>query len=81
MPIQILRAAIHKEKEFYVAECIESGTVSRGSSREEAYKNLKEATELYIKEFPKLDFPIGKNLEEQNMKPGFIRALMMVDLR
>ena len=43
---------VHKEKKFYVAECPEVGTVSQGKTIEEAIKNLKEATELYLEEFP-----------------------------
>ena len=43
---------VHKEKKYYVAECPEVGTVSQGKTIEEAIKNLKEATELYLQEFP-----------------------------
>ena len=52
MPVQTLTAVIHKEEELYVAECPEIGTVSQGHSFEEAVANLKEATELYLEEFP-----------------------------
>lgn len=45
-------AVLHKEEDMYVAECPEVGTVSQGSSVEEALANLKEATELYLEEFP-----------------------------
>jgi len=45
-------AVIHKEEDLYVAECPELGTVSQGYSIEEAIANLKEATELYLEEFP-----------------------------
>lgn len=45
-------ASIHKEGEIYVANCIELGTVSQGYNIEEALSNLKEATELYLEEFP-----------------------------
>jgi predicted RNase H-like HicB family nuclease len=45
-------AIIKKEEEWYVAECPEVGTVSQGKSVEEAISNLKEATELYLEEFP-----------------------------
>lgn len=45
-------AVIHKEDDLYVAECPELGTVSQGRSIEEALANLKEATELYLEEFP-----------------------------
>jgi predicted RNase H-like HicB family nuclease len=49
---QILSVVVHKEKKFYVAECPEVGTVSQGGTIEEAIQNLKEATELYLEEFP-----------------------------
>ncbi|HEX2224881.1 MAG TPA: type II toxin-antitoxin system HicB family antitoxin [Thermoanaerobaculia bacterium] len=45
-------AILHREEELYVAECPEVGTVSQGASIEEALANLKEATELYLEEFP-----------------------------
>ncbi len=45
-------AVVHQEEKLYVAECPEIGTVSQGSTAEEAVANLKEATELYLKEFP-----------------------------
>jgi predicted RNase H-like HicB family nuclease len=45
-------AILHKEDNLYVAECPEVGTVSQGTSLEEALANLKEATELYLEEFP-----------------------------
>lgn len=49
---QILTAVLHKEEDIYVAECPEIGTVSQGYTVEEAVANLKEATELYLEEFP-----------------------------
>lgn len=45
-------AVIHREGGLYVADCPEVGTVSQGSTVEEALANLKEATELYLEEFP-----------------------------
>jgi predicted RNase H-like HicB family nuclease len=45
-------AVVHQEKNLYVAECPEVGTVSQGITLEEAVANLKEATELYLEEFP-----------------------------
>lgn len=47
-----LAAVIHKEEDLYVAECPEVGTVSQGYTVDEALSNLKEATELYLEEFP-----------------------------
>ena len=45
-------AIIQKEENMYVAKCPEIGTASQGRTIEEAISNLKEATELYIEEFP-----------------------------
>ncbi len=45
-------AIIQKEEELYLAICPEIGTVSQGRTIEEAIANLKEATELYVEEFP-----------------------------
>lgn len=47
-----LNAIITKEEDMYVARCPELGTVSQGSTIEEVLENLKEATELYLEEFP-----------------------------
>ncbi len=49
-------ASIHREGDIYVAACIEVGTVSQGYTLEEAVANLKEATELYLEEFPAQPF-------------------------
>jgi predicted RNase H-like HicB family nuclease len=46
-----LTAVLHRESALYVAECPEVGTVSQGTTLEEALANLKEATELYLEEF------------------------------
>lgn len=52
MVTRTFAAIIHREDDLYVAECPEVGTVSQGYSIEEAIANLKEATELYLEEFP-----------------------------
>ncbi len=52
MPVRTLTAVLHREGSLYVAECPEVGTVSQGPTVEEAIANLKEATELYLEEFP-----------------------------
>ncbi|MEK6926316.1 MAG: type II toxin-antitoxin system HicB family antitoxin [Nanoarchaeota archaeon] len=48
----VLSAVLKKEEDMFVAECSEVGTVSQGASIEEALENLREATELYLEEFP-----------------------------
>ena len=52
MTVRILAAVLHREEDMYVAECPEVGTVSQGFTVEDAVANLKEATELYLEEFP-----------------------------
>ena len=52
MSSNVFSAVIHKEEDIYVAECPEIGTVSQGFTLEESIANLKEATELYLEEFP-----------------------------
>jgi len=52
MTNKTLMAILHLEDDIYVAECPEVGTVSQGATIEEALANLKEATELYLEEFP-----------------------------
>ena len=48
---------INKEKlsdgtQVFVAHCISLGIASQGNTTEEALKNIKEATELYLEEQP-----------------------------
>ncbi len=52
MAVRTFTAVLHKEEDLYVAECPEVGTVSQGHTIEEAIANLREATELYLEEFP-----------------------------
>jgi predicted RNase H-like HicB family nuclease len=52
MTNQTFTAVIHREEDLYVAQCPEVGTVSQGKNVEDAVANLKEATELYLEEFP-----------------------------
>ena len=52
MASRVFSAVLYKEEDLYVAECPEVGTVSQGYTIEEAIANLKEATELYLEEFP-----------------------------
>jgi predicted RNase H-like HicB family nuclease len=52
MPVGTFKAVLHNERELYVADCAEVGTVKQGKTVEEAVANLKKATELYLEEFP-----------------------------
>jgi predicted RNase H-like HicB family nuclease len=47
-----LTAVVTEEEDMFVANCPEVGTVSQGRTIQEAIDNLKEATELYLDEFP-----------------------------
>lgn len=49
---KLFTAIVHREDNLYVAECPETGTASQGITIEDAVKNLQEATELYLEEFP-----------------------------
>lgn len=46
------KVVVYQEDDMYIAECSEVGTVSQGETIEEAVANLREATELYLDEFP-----------------------------
>ncbi|HUU78368.1 MAG TPA: type II toxin-antitoxin system HicB family antitoxin [candidate division Zixibacteria bacterium] len=66
-----LTAILYKEDDMYVAECPQVGTVSQGSTIEEALANLKEATELYLEEFPEIiDNPPIITTFEVSLKGG-----------
>jgi predicted RNase H-like HicB family nuclease len=54
--MKTLTAIIFKEENMYIAKCPEVGTVSQGYTVEEALENLKEATQLYLEEFPQQQF-------------------------
>lgn len=43
---------VYKEEDMYVAECPEVGTVDQGETIEQAVAGLREATRLYLEEFP-----------------------------
>ena len=60
MRVHTFTAVIHREEDLYVATCPELGSVSQGATIENALANLKEATELYLEEFPLPD--VGRPL-------------------
>jgi len=49
---QKFTAILHKEENMWIAKCPEIGTVSQGKTTKRALANLKEATDLYLEEFP-----------------------------
>lgn len=57
MTSQAFTAVLHKEYDLYVAECPEVGTASQGVTIEEAVANLRQATEVYLAEFPMASVP------------------------
>jgi len=50
--MKVFTAVIQREEDMFIAKCPEIGTVSQGSTIDEAIINLREATELYLEEFP-----------------------------
>ncbi len=52
----IFSAILHKENDIYVAQCAELGVASQGYTFDEAISNLREASELYLEEFPVQSF-------------------------
>ena len=48
---------LYKEDDLYIAECPEVGTVDQGETIEAALAGLKEATRLYLEEFPLPETP------------------------
>jgi predicted RNase H-like HicB family nuclease len=52
MKIHSFTAIVYKEDDMYIAECPEVGTVDQGEMIEQAIAGLKEATRLYLEEFP-----------------------------
>lgn len=52
MKTRSFTAIVYREDEMYVAECPEVGTVDQGETIEQAIANLREATKLYLEEFP-----------------------------
>ena len=52
MKNRIFTVLVYKEDDMYIAECPEVGTVDQGETIEQAIAGLKEATRLYLEEFP-----------------------------
>ena len=48
---------VWKEKEAFVAQCLNVDVASQGSTIDEAIKNLKEAVELYFQDERDLTLP------------------------
>ena len=52
MKIRSFTVVVYREDDVYIAECPEVGTVDQGETIEQAITGLKEATRLYLEEFP-----------------------------
>lgn len=52
MKNRIFTVILYKEDDVYIAECPEVGTVDQGETIEQAIAGLREATRLYLEEFP-----------------------------
>jgi len=53
-------AVVHREDDLWVALCPEVGMSSQGYNIDEAVANLREATGLYLEEFPTPE--VGRSL-------------------
>ena len=51
-----LTAALHREEDWYIAQCLEVDVASQGHTIDEALANLAETAELYFEE---VDDPAG----------------------
>lgn len=51
-------AAVHREDDWYVAQCLEVDVCSQGTSIDEALHNLAEAVELYLDEVDEPDLHV-----------------------
>jgi predicted RNase H-like HicB family nuclease len=45
-----MTAALHREEDWYIAQCLEVDVASQGQTIDEALVNLAEAVELYLEE-------------------------------
>ena len=52
MKIRSFAVFVYRDEDMYIAECPEVGTVDQGETIEEAIAGLREATRLYLEEFP-----------------------------
>ena len=52
MKNRMFTVILYKEDNMYIAECPEVGTVDQGETIEQAITGLKEATRLYLEDFP-----------------------------
>lgn len=50
-----LTAILRKEDNMFISFCPELGVTSQGKTQKKAVENLKEASELYLEEFPEND--------------------------
>ncbi|OGK10039.1 hypothetical protein A2767_00185 [Candidatus Roizmanbacteria bacterium RIFCSPHIGHO2_01_FULL_35_10] len=50
-----LSALVWKEKDWYVAKCVEIKVASQGKTKKDALSNLKEALELYFEDEPSFE--------------------------
>ena len=50
--VEKLRAIVWRERDVFVSQLEGTDIASQGDTPEEAFKNLKEATELYLEDMP-----------------------------
>jgi len=65
-------ALVWKEKDLYVAKCVEPKVASQGKTKLEALKNLKEALELYFEDEPTMvKLPSYSNISLEEIKISY----------
>lgn len=67
-----LTAVITKGTIAYVASCPELGVTSQGKTQKNAFKNLKEAVELYLE-----DEDVQKTLRKRQLKSAKVSPLIV----
>ncbi|MEH2379947.1 MAG: type II toxin-antitoxin system HicB family antitoxin [Nostoc sp.] len=68
---------IYKEDDMYIAECPEVGTVDQGKTIEQAIASLREATQLYLEEFPLPETYTGR-VHRKSVSDRFLGFLSIV---
>ena len=69
MKVHSFTAIVYKEDDMCIAECPEVGTVDQGETVEQAIAGLKEATQLYLEEFPLPETSLQNHVLNQSNLP------------
>jgi len=56
-----IKAFVHKDENYYVAECLEIAVVTQGKTLDETMDNLQEAIALHLEDEDPSDFDLAPN--------------------